>query len=504
MKKNNQQATIQSSLISRLCRLTALRATRISSLRGWSSLSRRRNDFLAWMAALACCAISPLARAVTPAPDGGYANQNTAEGDSALFSLGNGSYNTASGFQALYSNNSGSDNTASGSQALFRNTDGSYNTAAGVQALYSNILGSDNTATGLQALTSNTNGNDNTADGFKALYSNSSGLDNTATGSYALYTNSAGGFNTASGHSALYANTSGSNNTASGYNALFSNTTGHDNVGIGKSALALNKAAAFNTAIGIYALNANISGSSNTAEGFQALANTTGSFNIALGNNAGFNLTAGSSNIDIGNLGVAGESGKIRIGTKATQTATFIAGISGKTVASGVGVIINSAGQLGVATSSARFKEAIKPMDKASEAILAFKPVTFRYKQDLDPEGIPQFGLIAEEVEKVNPKLVARDEDGKVTTVRYEAVNAMLLNEFLKEHRRVEDQARNAVEQKATIAELKSKIGTQERTAAQQQKQIEALTATVQKVANKIELANPARRVVASTVTNNQ
>src|SRR5205814_6573041 len=109
------------------------------------------------------------------------------------------------------------------------------------------------------------------------------------------------------------------------------------------------------------------------------------------------------------------------------------------TVPSGVGVIVGSNGQLGTVVSSARFKDAIQPMDKASEAILALKPVTFRYKKDLDPDGIPQFGLVAEDVQKINPDLVARDEQGKPYTVRYEAVNAMLLNEFLKEHQTVQD-----------------------------------------------------------------
>jgi uncharacterized coiled-coil protein SlyX len=144
--------------------------------------------------------------------------------------------------------------------------------------------------------------------------------------------------------------------------------------------------------------------------------------------------------------------------------------------------MIDSTGKLGTVVSSARFKNQIKPMDKASEAILALKPVTFRYKEELDPDGMPQFGLIAEEVEKVNPDLVVRDEDGKVTTVRYEAVNAMLLNEFLKEHR-------NVTEQQSTIAELKT-------TVAQQQKQIEVLTATVQKVSNKLELSKAAPQLV--------
>ena len=182
-------------------------------------------------------------------------------------------------------------------------------------------------------------------------------------------------------------------------------------------------------------------GSSNTAEGQGALNQlTTGSSNIALGFNAGANLTTGSNNIDIGNVGVAGDANMIRIGKQGTQTGTFVAGIFGSTVASGVGVIVNSSGQLGTVLSSERFKEAIKPMDKVSEAILSLQPVTFRYKQELDPNGVPQFGLIAEQVDKVNPDLVVRGEDGKVTTVRYEAVNAMLLNEFLKEHRKVQDQ----------------------------------------------------------------
>src|SRR5206468_4324040 len=189
---------------------------------------------------------------------------------------------------------------------------------------------------------------------------------------------------------------------------------------------------------GNYTLLSNTVGNYNTAVGSAALEYSTGANNIALGNQAGFNLTTGNNNIDIGAQGVAGESGKIRIGKGASGT--FISGIYNKTVASGVGVIVDSTGHLGTVQSSARYKEAIKPMDKASEAILQLKPVTFRYKQELDPDAIPQFGLVAEQVEKVNPDLVVRGEDGKVSTVRYEAVNAMLLNEFLKEHRQVQEQ----------------------------------------------------------------
>jgi len=189
-------------------------------------------------------------------------------------------------------------------------------------------------------------------------------------------------------------------------------------------------------------------------------------------------------------LGAAGEANTIRIGKQGTQKATFIAGIFG-TAVSGSTVVVNSSGKLGLAVSSASFKEAIKPMDKVSEAILALKPVTFRYKEELDPDRIPQFGLVAEEVEKVNPDLVVRGEDGKVMTVRYEAVNAMLLNEFLKEHRKVE-------EQQATITRLESKVAKQELTATQQQKEIEALTATVQKVSDQVALSKPAPQLVAN------
>jgi uncharacterized coiled-coil protein SlyX len=206
-----------------------------------------------------------------------------------------------------------------------------------------------------------------------------------------------------------------------------------------------------------------------------------------LGSRAGENLKVGSNNIDIGNPGRSHEFFTIHIGNQ--QTNTYVAGISGVTVAGGVGVIIDTEGHLGTMTSSERFKDEIKPMDKASEAILALRPVTFHYKHELDPEGIPQFGLVAEEVAKINPDLVARDEQGKPYTVRYEAVNAMLLNEFLKEHRTVQ-------EQEATIAQLKSAVARQEATTAHQQKQIEALTATVQKVSAQLEVSKPAPQVV--------
>jgi hypothetical protein len=282
------------------------------------------------------------------------------------------------------------------------------------------------------------------------------------------------------------------------------------NTFLGDDALSSNTTGSGNTAIGSFTLQNNTTADLNTAYGWSALRrNTTGRSNIALGATAGLNLTTGSNNIDIGNAGVAGESNTIRIGTVGTHANTFIAGISGVTVAGGVGVIIDSSGHLGTVVSSERFKDEIKPMDKASEAILALKPVTFRYKHDLDPEGIPQFGLVAEQVEKVNPALVARDAQGKVYTVRYEAVNAMLLNEFLKEHGKVEEQGRKLPEQEVTIAEqrksFQASITKLEATVAHQRKEMEALTASlkeqaaqIQKVSDQLEVSKAAPQMVVN------
>jgi hypothetical protein len=302
-----------------------------------------------------------------------------------------------------------------------------------------------------------TTGSSNTADGSSALMSNTTGTANTAVGSVALQVSNA------------------NDDTACGFGALEGNTSGSQNSGFGRGAL-----------------GQTTTGSQNTAAGYQALVgNSTGINNVALGFDAGFNLTTGSNNIDIGAnvLGNAGEANTIRIGTVGTQTKTFIAGIHGATASGGAAVFVSSTGELGTLTSSARFKEAIKPMDKVSEAILALKPVTFRYKKEIDADRIPQFGLVAEEVEKVNPDLVARDADGKVYTVRYEAVNAMLLNEFLKEHKTVQ-------EQEATITALRANDVKQEAAIAQQQKQIAALTAGLQKVSAQLQMSKPAPRTV--------
>jgi hypothetical protein len=259
------------------------------------------------------------------------------------------------------------------------------------------------------------------------------------------------------GVNALFSNTAGGN-TAIGANALRQNTTGFQNTSVGNNALTTNTEGTFNTAIGASALTLN-TGEGNTACGNVALFFNTGSNNTALGNGAGTNLTFGDNNIDIGYIvgGVAGESNTIRIGNS-DITNTFISGISGTNSPGGVAVFCNSDGKLGVISSSARFKDEIKPMGKASEAILALKPVSFRYKKEIDPQGIPEFGLIAEEVEKINADLIIRDREGRPQTVRYEQINAMLLNEFLKEHRKMQELCSSDAEQRKEITELRTEI----------------------------------------------
>ena len=447
--------------------------TKTSTTTNSISRSPLRRAFFLIPLTLASFALSPQARAVCQ--EGcDLAHNNTFLGDDALTSNTTGILNTATGADALLLNTTGNFNTATGAFALLNNTTGSDNTASGSEALKFNTTGTNNTATGLQALFSNTTGNNNTATGYFALSESSTGSNNTASGVQALYFNFAGNNDTANGVNALFSNTTGSNNTANGVNALSSNTTGSNN-----------------TADGLNALRHNTTGEGNTANGFRALVrNTTGNDNIALGNNAGENLTTGNNNIDIFDRGVVGEANTIRIGKQGTQRTTFIAGISGATV-TGTAVVVDSNGQLGVAPSSQRFKQNVQAMGDASDILLALRPVTFEYKPDVDPKGIPQFGLVAEEVEKVNPDLVARDDQGKAYTVRYEAVNAMLLNEFLKEHRK-------GREQDAMIAQLKAAV-------AQQQQEIRTLTAglkeqgsQIRNVSDQLEVSKAAPQMVAT------
>jgi hypothetical protein len=294
------------------------------------------------------------------------------------------------------------------------------------------MTGSFNTGLGDSSLNDITSGEANSAIGYGAGYEITTGNGNTATGYDALYGNSpeTGGYNTASGYLAMFVNTTGSNNAALGANALSGNTTGN----------------------------------SNTACGYNALVNsTTGSFNVAVGAGAGSNITIGSYNIMIGSTG-ANDADTIRIGTEGTQDQTFIAGISGATVAAGAEVYVASDGQLGTITSSARFKKDIRSIDDASSVILSLRPVTFHYKPELDSHGTPQFGLVAEEVEKVDPDLVARDNKNQVYTVRYQAVSAMLLNEFIKQHNTVEEQRNEITVLKAKAAQKDQRLHQLEQT----------------------------------------
>jgi Chaperone of endosialidase len=401
---------------------------------------------------LGCFGPSHAAQAVTPAPDGGYPGGNTAEGTNALHGVSSGSYNTATGVNALFTDTIGTFNTADGAQALYSNN-GSYNTATGLNALYRNRVGWYNTATGAQALFNNV-ANFNTADGVNALYHNTTGTNNTGIGAQALFNNTIGPDNTAIGFQALHFNASGFSNAAVGAFALQNN--GSSGTG----------AAHFNTAVGGFALQANVDGARDTAIGTGALENANGgSDNTAVGETAGSGITTHSNIIAIGQ-GVSGVStafGEV-------DNACYIGNISGANVASGTAVFVDADGKLGTVSSSRRFKKEIKPMDKASEVILALKPVTFQYNYDKKSRPTPEFGLIAEEVAEVNPDLVVRDKNGEVMTVRYEQVNAMLLNEFLKEHRKVQEL----------------------------EKQIEALTGIVQKVSEKLELTKAPPQLVAN------
>jgi hypothetical protein len=357
------------------------------------------------------------------------------------------------GFAFLQPAHSGTNNTAFGDGAL-ENNQGNNNTAFGHSPLRFNIFGKQNTATGAFALNKNDLGDDNTATGFQAMLESGTGSRNTATGQSALQHNGTlGNDNTATGASALYRNTHGFSNTASGASSLFANTTGSRNM-----------------AAGFQALHRNTTGERNTAIGDGSLSNNTiGSFNVALGAGAGSGVITANDVICIG---------RAVNGVNVSGTC-FIGNIRGVTTqnANALPVVIDGAGQLGTVASSERFKKDIAIMGQASEGILSLRPVTFHYKTD--GENTPQFGLIAEDVAKVNPNLVVRDKNGEIYTVRYEAVNAMLLNEFLKEHRKVE--------------QLTKEFQT---TVALQQKQIEALTTGLQKVSAQLEASKPARQVV--------
>jgi len=459
----------------------------------------------------------PSTQAVSPPPDGGYPNFTTAEGQNALLNLTTGSANTAVGWFSLSSDATGSFNTATGAgallfntadantafgtAALLFNTDGANNTAVGAAALLDNSTSKQNTATGSQALMNNT-ADANTAMGFQALQSNTTGgtfagtgdfLEvgpNTAVGALALGQNTTAGANTAVGYQALgnmtigFGPNLGGFSTAVGFKALASADTstggGDFNDAFGHEALAKTTTGYSNVGIGAGALFNNTTGIDNAAVGNSALFNSTGSFNTALGYTAGFNATSGSGNVYIGAFvtGSAGESDH-----------TYIRNINTTSVSGGGSDTVTvdlSTGLLGHLSSSRRYKEDIQPMDDASQTLFALKPVTYRYKKEIDQSQSLDYGLIAEEVAQVDPNLALRDGKGQIESVRYNAINAMLLNEFLKEHKKVQDL---------------------ETTVAQQQKGMEVLTAQLKEQAAQIKKVNARvelRESVPQTVVNSR
>lgn len=433
-----------------------------------------RCGFFTLAIALACFALSPPLQAQCPSGCG--AGGNTGLGINAL-----GSVNPAVGIN----------NTAVGLNALGANTDGFYNVAIGSAALANNTTGDFNMAIGAGALEQN-NGNFNLAIGFRVLFMNTSGVHLTGIGAAAMRNNTTASFNTAIGADALRENTTTESNVALGDGALtaFNGTTAFDGA---------------NTALGSIALNALTSGEENVAAGRRAgEALTSGSNNVIVGWRAGDALTTGDRNTFIGDQAGRNETTVDNVlciqslgdGTNFTASnRTFIGNIRGVACGNGDGipVLIDGDGQLGTAPSSRRFKEDIKPMAQMSKALLALKPVTFHYKnQDTKKaENTPQFGLIAEEVAKVNSDLVTRDSDGKIYSVRYDAVNAMLLNEFLKEHKKVE-------EQQASIADLKSTVALQKKETQVLTAQLKEQAAQIQKVSAQLEASKPAPKVVAN------
>jgi hypothetical protein len=388
-------------------------------------------------AALAASA-APAQSGQPPDVVGSDAASNTAMGGNALLNLTSGIANTAAGAGALFSNTTGGNNTAFGAAALHANSAGELNVAVGYQALFGNTVGTSNTAVGLQSLYANTSGSGNTAYGLQTLFQNSSGADNTAVGYEALVYNTTGGFNTSFGYQAMYFNSTGYQNTAVGLGALYHNSTGFYNTGTGYGTLFLNT-----------------TGGENTATGFHALYNATGSNNIGEGFHGGFNLTNGSNNIDIGNVGAAADNGIIRIGTAGTHNAAYVAGIAGAKV-TGAAVYVTASGQLGVLASSERYKTAVAPMGADSDKLGRLRPVTFRLKSD--PLGAVQYGLIAEEVDRVYPDLVIRDEAGRIEGVRYDELAPLLLNEVQKQRRVARAQAARSAAQDVQMRDMQRQI----------------------------------------------
>jgi hypothetical protein len=420
-----------------------------------------RRGFLLIPLILVCFALQ--AQAIEPtAPATALANGNTADGDSALVGV-TGFYNSAFGFLSLLSNGAASFNTGVGAGTLLVNT-ANENTAVGTGTLFTNTTGANNTGCGTFALWFNADGADNTAVGDSALFNNVSGVTNVGVGVFAAE-NTTSDFNVAVGGFALTANVAGTRNTAVGAGAMENGAAGDDNTVVGEIA------------------GNEITGSGNSCFGSAAGSHIVGAVDgVVIGNGAngaGIGLVAAPRVISIGNVvGASSVFGDV-------HDSCYIGSIYNQNIG-GAGtphaVWVDADGTLGLMPSSRRFKHDIKPMDQASAALLALKPVTFKYNSD--KKGTQQFGLIAEEVAEVNPDLILRDDQGVVLSVRYEQINAMLLNEFLKEHKKVE-------EQQASISQLKSEMQTMVA-------QLKEQAALIQKVSAQLEVNKAAPQVVAN------
>jgi hypothetical protein len=356
---------------------------------------------------------------------------------------------------ALFVHTTGSLNTFVGSGAGNVYVTGSSNTGFGAYALAYGYVGGENTAVGLSALRFNYGGSSNSAFGASALRVND-GDESSAFGPFAL-TNNLVGSNSAFGAQALQA-TQGSHDSVLGRRALFANTTGSGNSAVGSSALRDNLDGGANSAFGQIAMLRNTTGYENTALGRGALySNTSGSRNIAIGSDAGYGQTTGNDNIYLDSLGVAGESGRIRIGSIGTHTQTQIAGIHGATSAGGIAVLVDPAGRLGTTTSSARFKQDVREMGDASDLLMRLRPVSFRYKPEAAPgEDGTQYGLIAAEVAQVAPELVALDAAGQTYSVKYHVLPALLLAQNQQQQRTIEAQREALAALGARVAQLES------------------------------------------------
>ncbi len=384
----------------------------------------------AWISCLVLAAGLPAGSLPAHAGESCVTSAPNACSTSPIFSNGSyGANNDAFGYNTFPSNVSGGGNVAVGDAAMWKSSSGDENVAVGMEALELNVSGSDNVAVGSTAL----------------LFSTADG--GTAVGYESLYNNTTGPYNTGTGFQTLFSNTTGSYNTAAGYQALFSNTTGGDNA-----------------ALGMYSLYGNTTGFYNTAVGAGALMHLAGgSYNVAMGLLAGSSYTGSeNNNIALASSGVAGDVGVTRIGSSGAQTQAYVAGIYGATASSGIQVFVNSAGKLGTATSSLRFKEDVADLGAASDELMRLRPVSFHYKAPYDDgRRILQYGLIAEEVAAVDPGLVETGEDGQPLTVRYHFVNAMLLGEVQRQHAAIARQAAEIDGLKGTIEDLRSTLGSQ-------------------------------------------